>query len=71
MIVREVATKLMMVSGNWPPRSDKSGHSEKLLEKVYLMAVYLQKYFDNPDVNLNNRLINLYKYNFTLIELLK
>jgi hypothetical protein len=35
------------------------------------MAAYLQKDFDNPDINLNNRLVNLYKYNLMLIELLR
>ena len=40
---------------------------EELLEKVYLMAAYLHKDFDNPVINLNNTLLNLYKHNLALI----
>ena len=56
---------------NWKAKSLVDNDLEELLEKVYLMAAYLQKDYDNPDINLNNRLVNLYKYNLILVELLK
>ncbi len=42
-----------------------------LIENLYLMISYLKKDHNNPRIHLNLRLINIYKYNGVLIELLK
>ncbi|WP_370088686.1 hypothetical protein [Ekhidna sp.] len=42
-----------------------------LIENLYLMISYLKKDYKNPRIHLNLRLINIYKYNRVLIELLK
>lgn len=42
-----------------------------LIENLYLMISYLKKDYNNPRIHLNLRLINIYKYNRVLIELLK
>lgn len=42
-----------------------------LIENLYLMISYLKKDHKNPRIHLNLRLINIYKYNRVLIELLK
>ncbi len=42
-----------------------------LIENLYLMISYIKKDFNNPRIHLNLRLINIYKYNGVLIELLK
>ena len=44
---------------------------EKLIEDLYLMTSYLKKDFRNKRISINLRLINIYKYNRLLIELLK
>ncbi len=43
---------------------------EKMVEKLYLKIAYLQKDFDNPGLDLNSRLIFVYKYNLILLRLL-
>ena len=43
---------------------------EMLVESLYLKIAYLKKDFNNKDIDLNLRLINIYKYNSILIELL-
>ncbi len=43
---------------------------EKLIENQYLKIAYLKKDFDNPRINLNARLLNIYKQNSILLELL-
>lgn len=42
-----------------------------LIENLYLMISYIKKDYNNPRIHLNLRLINIYKYNGVLIELLK
>ena len=42
-----------------------------IIENLYLMISYLKKDFQNPRIHLNLRLINIYKYNGVLIELLR
>ncbi|WP_424962810.1 hypothetical protein [Ekhidna sp.] len=42
----------------------------ELIEHLYLMISYLKKDYNNPRIHLNLRLINIYKYNRVLIELL-
>lgn len=42
-----------------------------LIENLYLMISYLKKDYKNPRIHLNLRLINIYKYNRVLMELLK
>ena len=42
-----------------------------LIENLYLMISYLKKDHKNPRIHLNLRLINIYKYNKVLIELLR
>ena len=42
---------------------------EMLVESLYLKIAYLKKDFNNKDIDLNLRLINIYKYNSILIEL--
>lgn len=71
LISRLKVTEKRLEKFNWKAKSLEGNDLETLLEKVYLMAAYLQKDYDNPDINLNNRLVNLYKYNLLLIELLK
>jgi hypothetical protein len=44
---------------------------EKLIEDLYLMTSYLKKDSRNKRISINLRLINIYKYNRVLIELLK
>jgi hypothetical protein len=44
---------------------------EEVIEKLFLMISYLKKDFANPEISLNLRLLNIYKYNRVLIELLK
>ena len=44
---------------------------EKLIEDLYLLISYLKKDYENKRISLNLRLINIYKYNRVLIELLK
>ena len=43
----------------------------ELIEHLYLMISYLKKDYKNPRIHLNLRLINIYKYNGVLVELLK
>jgi len=43
---------------------------EMLVESLYLKIAYLKKDNDNPNIHLNLRLINIYKYNSILLELL-
>lgn len=43
----------------------------ELIEHLYLMISYLKKDYKNPRIHLNLRLINVYKYNRVLVELLK
>ncbi len=43
---------------------------EKLIEALYLMISYLKKDGNNPQIDLNLRLININKYNNILLELL-
>ena len=43
---------------------------EMLVESLYLKIAYLKKDKDNPNIHLNLRLINIYKYNSILLELL-
>ncbi|MCB9191550.1 MAG: hypothetical protein H6603_05240 [Flavobacteriales bacterium] len=71
LISRKKVTEKKLEKYRWNAKSLEGNDLETLLEKVYLMAAYLQKDFDNPDINLNNRLVNLYKYNSMLIELLR
>ena len=68
---RKKVTEKKLEKYRWKAKSLLENDLEQLLEKVYLMAAYLQKDYDNPNINLNNRLINLYKYNLLLVELLK
>jgi len=44
---------------------------ENLIESLYLMISYLKKDYKNERIHLNLRLINIYKYNRVLLELLK
>jgi len=44
---------------------------EMLVESLYLKIAYLKKDFKNANINLNLRLINIYKYNSILIQLLR
>ena len=43
---------------------------ETLVESLYLMISYLKKDFNNKKIDLNLRLINIYKYNAALLELI-
>jgi len=43
---------------------------EMLVESLYLKIAYLKKDHNNKSINLNLRLINIYKYNNVLIALL-
>jgi predicted enzyme involved in methoxymalonyl-ACP biosynthesis len=43
---------------------------EKLIEGLHLMISYLKKDCNNPRIDLNLRLINIYKYTAVLVELL-
>ena len=43
---------------------------EMLVESLYLKIAYLKKDKDNKNIHLNLRLINIYKYNSILLELL-
>ena len=71
LISRKKVTEKKLDKYNWTAKSLEGNDLETLLEKVYLMAAYIKKDYDNPDINLNNRLVNLYKYNLMLVELLK
>ena len=42
-----------------------------LIENLYLMISYLKKDHSNPRISLSRRLLNVYKYNGVLLELLK
>jgi hypothetical protein len=44
---------------------------EMLVESLYLKIAYLKKDFNNTTIDLNLRLINIYKYNSILIQLLR
>lgn len=44
---------------------------EKVIEDLYLMISYLKKDFNNENIHLNLRILNIYKYNRVLMELLK
>jgi hypothetical protein len=44
---------------------------EMLVESLYLKIAYLKKDYKNTNINLNLRLINIYKYNSILIHLLR
>ena len=44
---------------------------EMLVESLYLKIAYLKKDYNNKNIDLNLRLINIYKYNNVLLELLK
>lgn len=48
----------------------KGYNLEKLVESLYLMISYLKKDFENENLDLNRRLIFIYKYNTILIQLL-
>ncbi len=71
LISRKTVTKKKLEQHRIRAKSIEGNNLEVLLEKVYLMAAYLRKDHDNPTINLNSRLINLYKYNRMLIDLLK
>ena len=43
---------------------------EEIIEKMFLMISYLKKDYRNKNISLNLRLLNIVKYNRTLIELL-
>ena len=43
---------------------------EKLIERLYLMISYLKKDHRNKKINLNLRLINIYKYNRLLLDII-
>jgi len=43
---------------------------EKLIEGLHLLVSYLKKDYNNPRIDLNLRLINVYKYTSVLLELL-
>ncbi len=43
---------------------------EMLVESLYLKIAYLKKDMDNEHIHLNLRLINIWKYNSILLELL-
>jgi len=43
---------------------------QMLVESLYLKIAYLKKDVNNKSINLNLRLINIYKYNNVLIALL-
>jgi hypothetical protein len=43
---------------------------EKLIEALYLMISYLKKDHRNKKINLNLRLINIYKYNCLLLNII-
>ncbi len=43
---------------------------EMLVESLYLKIAYLKKDMDNKNIHLNLRLINIYKYNSILLQLL-
>ena len=43
---------------------------EKLIEALYLMISYLKKDHRNKKINLNLRLINIYKYNCLLLDII-
>jgi hypothetical protein len=43
---------------------------EEVIEKLFLMVSYLKKDYKNKNISLNLRLLNIYKYNRVLIELL-
>ncbi len=43
---------------------------EMLVESLYLKIAYLKKDKDNPNIHLNLRLLNIYKYNSILLQLL-
>ena len=64
MVTREIATefKVKRIEGT---------NIEKLIEDLYLLISYLKKDYRNKRISLNLRLINIYKYNRVLIELLK
>ena len=49
----------------------KSNGIEEIIEKLFLMISYLKKDYNNKNISLNLRLLNIYKYNRVLIELLK
>lgn len=44
---------------------------EMLVESLYLKIAYLKKDYKNTNINLNLRLINIYKYTSILIQLLR
>ncbi|HMB99651.1 MAG TPA: hypothetical protein VKN14_01300 [Flavobacteriaceae bacterium] len=44
---------------------------EMLVESLYLKIAYLKKDHNNKSIDLNLRLINIYKYNNVLLELLE
>ncbi len=44
---------------------------EEIIEKLYLLLSYIKKDYNNKSVALNLRLLNIYKYNRVLIELLQ
>ena len=71
LISKKTVTKNKLEQHGIRAKSIEGNNLELLLEKVYLMAAYLRKDYDNPTINLNNRLVNLYKYNRMLIDLLK
>lgn len=44
---------------------------EKMIEKLYLMIAYIQKDADNESLDLNSRLIFIYKYNILLLKMME
>ena len=64
MVTREIATEFKV-------KRLEDTNIEKLIEDLYLLISYLKKDYRNKRISLNLRLINIYKYNRVLIELLK
>ncbi len=48
----------------------KGAGIEQIIETLYLLISYLKKDYKNKRISLNLRLINIYKYNKALLELL-
>lgn len=65
---KKVTEKL---SSEYKVKRIEGANIEKLIEDLYLMISYLKKDLNNKKIHLNLRLINIYKYNRVLIELLK
>jgi hypothetical protein len=59
------------IAGKYKVARLKGNGIEEIIEKLYLMILYIQKDYKNKNISLNLRLLNIYKYNRVLIELLK